>query len=106
MSLSSSSTEEACGKKKKPVPQPRSLASKSSSRLQEVQPVPSAYVKVFKRYPSSAGDPPLPSPPLTKTSSSSSSSSSSGEEEIAPALPARQASSRKSHTLSDFVDKE
>merc|ERR1719433_898085 len=83
------STEET--KKKRPVPQPRSLVSKSTSASKlismssEVQPVPSVNVKIFKRYPTSQADPPLPlvpppPPPGAESMQAMSSSSSSGEE--------------------------
>jgi len=91
LNVSLSTSDEV--KKKRPVPQPRSLASKSTSKLvsmtSEVHPVPSANVKIFKRY-SSPLDPPLPSPPMTKNSSSSSSS----DEDLPPALPARRPSAQ------------
>ena len=103
LNVSLSSSDET--KKKRPVPQPRSLASKSTSKLvsmtSEVHPVPSANVRIFKKYHVN-NDPPLPSPPI-KTSSASSSSGEE-EDERPPALPARSSSSRKPYYMSDVQD--
>ncbi len=97
-------------RKKRPVPQPRSFASKSTGSLKstaklvsmtsEVHPIPSANVKIFKKFPASSSivDVPMPSPPTAgKTSSSSSSEDEEAPPDLPPALPP------KNHYVSEIV---
>ena len=93
------------GRKKKPVPQPRSfppknsnlMSSKSASKV--LIPIKNENTKIYKRYPVSTSV--LPTEPsaaasvLTNSLPPKSSSSSSDEElDLPPALPARQSSKR------------
>ena len=102
VSLSNESAD-LSSRKKKPVPQPRSLASKSASRIlmmtSDIQPVASANLKIYSKVPSRhAGrlsEPPMPSSP-PKTSSSS--SSEDEYLELPPALPPKGCSSSSANT--------
>lgn len=106
LNVSRESSIDGSAKKKKPVPQPRSFSA-AKSRMQMspgAQPVVSSTTKIFKKYPASTSSlpdpPPVPSQTILSSSSSSSSSYEEVEEDLPPALPARQASisSRKSNS--------
>ena len=104
LSRESSIEESTSGRKKKPVPQPRSFppktnlsSSKSASKI--LIPIKNENTKIYKRYPVSTSV--LPTEPsaaasvLTNSLPPKSSSSSSDEElDLPPALPARQTSKR------------
>ena len=107
-----SSIEETSGisRKKRPVPQPRSFPPKTSSTVSksaskilmssDVQPVPSSSIKIYKKYPVSTSalpdaPPPVPPPPLSESESS--------EEDLPPALPARQSSKRSNLNIPYYV---
>ena len=104
LSRESSIEDSPSGRKKKPVPQPRSfppktnLISKSASKV--LIPIKNENTKIYKRYPVSTSV--LPTEPsavaasvLTNSLPPKSSSSSSDEEvDLPPALPARQSSKR------------
>ena len=91
------------GRKKKPVPQPRSfppknsnlMSSKSASKV--LIPIKNENTKIYKRYPVSTSVLPTESSSGLNTNSlppKSSSSSSDEELDLPPALPARQSSKR------------
>ena len=102
LSRESSIEESTSGRKKKPVPQPRSFppktnlsSSKSASKI--LIPIKNENTKIYKRYPVSTSV--LPTDPSSSSLPNSlppkSSSSSSDEEvDLPPALPARQSSKR------------
>ena len=109
-----SSIEETSGisRKKRPVPQPRSFPPKTSSTVSksaskilmssDVQPVPSSSIKIYKKYPVSTSalpdaPPPVPPPPVPLSESESS------EEDLPPALPARQSSKRSNLNIPYYV---
>ena len=91
VTLSNESGSDSC-KKKRPVPQPRSLASKSASRMfstSDIQPVASAHLKIYSKVPSRRPAGRLSEPPMPSSPPKTSSSSSSEDEyiELPPALP-------------------
>ena len=102
LSRESSIEDSPSGRKKKPVPQPRSfppktnLISKSASKV--LIPIKNENTKIYKRYPVSTSV--LPTDPSSSSSlpnslpPKSSSSSSDEEVDLPPALPARQSSKR------------